>query len=465
MQVVTRFAPSPTGWLHLGSARTALFNYLYARKHSGTFFLRIEDTDLLRSTPEAVQQIFDALRWLRLDWDEPVVFQSKRQQRHKEVGQSLFEKGMAYWCHCSQDRLQALREIEKSQGRVIGYDRHCRDLNLSEEPGVSTLRLKAPLTGSVHLFDHLKGELSLKCDALDDMILLRSDGSPTYMLAVVVDDHDMKITHIIRGDDHLTNAFRQANLYHALGWNLPEMTHIPLIYGIDGAKLSKRHGAVDVQHYKSEGFLPEAVESVLLRLGWAHGNEEKISRTNALKWFDFSGLSPSPGRFDEEKLIDLNKFYICHYDLENLWNILEMKGDKIRGFKVLSELQKRAKTLIDLKEHLNLYVHEEIPKISCEMLRNILPKHCELLKNFADSFPENFGEVESFVKNFVEQKAIKLSEFGKSLRVMLLGKTSSVGLYHMLEVLGPLWIQKRIYSALKDRVECLSSLSYKADEE
>ncbi|ETZ05289.1 glutamate--tRNA ligase [Holospora undulata] len=449
MKVVTRFAPSPTGWLHLGSARTALFNYLYARKHAGSFFLRIEDTDLQRSTPQAVQQIFDALRWLRLDWDEPVVFQSKRQHRHREIGQVLFQNDSAYWCHCTQERLQNLRETARIQGKVIGYDRHCREKNLPEVPGVSVLRLRAPLTGGVHLNDHLKGALYLQCDALDDMVLLRCDGSATYMLAVVVDDHDMGITHIIRGDDHLTNAFRQANLYHALGWNLPEMTHIPLIHGADGAKLSKRHGAADVQYYKIHGFLPEAVESVLLRLGWAYGNEEKISRENALKWFDFSGLSPSPGRFDEEKLIDLNKFYICQYSPEKLWEVLEMQGDKARGIKVMSELQKRAKTLIDLKEHLSLYVQEEVPGISLDALKEITPEFFEYLKTFSQALKNDDGDMESFLKDFVKKREIKLSDFGKSLRIVLLGRTSSVGLYHMLDVLGPSWIQTRIQSAVK----------------
>ncbi|PPE06912.1 glutamate--tRNA ligase [Holospora curviuscula] len=455
MNVVTRFAPSPTGWLHLGSARTALFNFLYARKYGGKFFLRIEDTDSERSTPQAVQQIFDALHWLRLDWDEPVVFQSQRRQRHMEVGELLLEKGMAYWCYCTPDRLQTLRETAKLQGKIIGYDRHCRSLDLPSLPGVSALRLKSPLAGSLHLNDHLKGSLCIQAESLDDMVLLRRDASPTYMLAVVVDDHDMEITHIIRGDDHLTNAFRQANLYHALGWCVPQLVHIPLIHGMDGAKLSKRHGAVDVQYYKSQGFFPEAVESALLRLGWAHGNEEKISRENALHWFDLDGLSPSPSRFDEEKLLDLNKYYIHHYTPSHLWAILEMQGDKVRGLEVLPELQKRAKTLIDLREHLNLYVYEEIPVIPIELLGLINAQHEQYLHEFSDGVVQHSDDLELFLKNFVATRGIKLPEFAKSLRIVLLGRTASVGLYHMLNILGPSWIIQRIRKALKTRTDCL----------
>ena len=455
MKVTTRFAPSPTGWLHLGSARTALFNFLYARRHKGSFFLRIEDTDTARSTPEAVQQIFDALKWLRLYWDEPVVFQSQRKQRHMDVGQTLFEQRLAYWCHCRPERLQTLRETARLQGKNIGYDRHCRTLNLPYMPGVSALRLKAPLTGLIHLKDHLKGDLSLKCETLDDMILLRCDASPTYMLAVVVDDHDMGITHVIRGDDHLTNAFRQANLYNALGWSLPEMVHIPLIHGPDGAKLSKRHGAIDIHYYKNHGFLPEAMESALLRLGWSHGDEEKISRKNALHWFDLGGLSPSPARFDEEKLLDLNKHYLHHYSPEQLWDILEMDGDKMRGLEVLPELQKRGKTLIDLKEHLSLYVHKSIQTVPLELWKTVPLEHFDYLKDFADELKKDNPCTEAFLKDFLASRGIKLPEFAKSLRIFLLGRTASVGLYHMLNTLGSSWITHRIERAL----ETLKSVS------
>jgi glutamyl-tRNA synthetase len=450
MDIVTRFAPSPTGSLHLGSARTALFNFLYARGRGGTFFLRIEDTDLQRSTPEAVQQIMDALRWLRLDWDEPVVFQSKRRARHVEVGRDLVARGQAYWCHCTLERLERVREVARLEKRCISYDRHCRDLDLHEISGSSILRLKAPLTGEVQFHDQLKGDLTLQCDTLDDMVLLRSDGSPTYMLAVVVDDHDMKITHIIRGDDHLTNAFRQINLYRALGWHVPDMAHIPLIHNAKGMKLSKRHGDVGIEYYKERGIFPEALESALVRLGWAHENDEKITRQNALHWFDFRGLSPSPARFDEAKVWDLNKYYLQHMALETLWDMTGLEGDKIKALQVLPELVKRAKTLHELTQQLRLYVMQDVLVVDKALLSELNPKALACLQSIAfglkniQSSSVQEGWAKAHLERCVQEHELKLSEIAKALRIVLLGETVSIGIYHVLEVLGPEWIKKRI---------------------
>ena len=450
MNIVTRFAPSPTGSLHIGSARTALFNFLYAKGRGGRFFLRIEDTDLQRSTPEAVQQIIDALEWLRLDWDGPIVFQSQRRARHVEVGRELVEQGKAYWCHCTPERLEKVRETARIEKTCISYDRHCRNLALPEVPHHSVLRLKAPLTGALQLHDQLKGLLTLQCDTLDDMVLLRSDGSPTYMLAVVVDDHDMQVTHIIRGDDHLTNAFRQMNIYHALGWSVPAMAHIPLIHNAQGNKLSKRQGDVGVEHYKALGIFPEALESALVRLGWAHGNDEKITRQDALKWFDFSGLSPSPARFDYAKVLDLNKHYLHHMPLEKLWMMTGLEGDQNRAFHVLPELIKRATTLQDLTQQLMLYVTQDVNLAHPELVDELPSEMRQILQDFASALRGmNIRELqEGWAKTFLEECAqkhsLKLSELAKALRIVLLGHTVSIGIYHVLETLGPEWIIFRI---------------------
>lgn len=458
MNIVTRFAPSPTGSLHLGSARTALFNFLYARGRGGKFFLRIEDTDLQRSTPEAVQQIIDALKWLRLDWDEPIVFQSQRRQRHVEVGRDLVAQDKAYWCHCTPDRLERVRETARLEKRCISYDRHCRDLRLPEISGSSILRLKAPLAGTIQFHDQLKGHLTLQSETLDDMVLLRSDGSPTYMLAVVVDDHDMKVTHIIRGDDHLTNAFRQINVYHALGWHVPIMAHIPLIHNAAGTKLSKRHGDVGIEYYKSLGIFPEALESALVRLGWAHENDEKITRDNALKWFDFSGLSPSPARFDEAKVLDLNKYYLQHMPLETLWDMTGLEGDTKKALQVLPELIKRAKTLNELTQQLQLYVVQDVTLADEALLTELDAKAMACLKDIssglkdmeAASLKEGWAKV--YLEDYVQRHELKLSEIAKALRITLLGQTVSIGIYHVLEVLGPEWISTRIQATLNKGV-------------
>src|SRR5579884_3988707 len=317
MTVVVRFAPSPTGFLHIGGARTALFNWLFARHHQrygagGTFRLRIEDTDRLRSTPEAVAAIIDGLSWLGLDWDGEIVHQFARAGRHAEVARRLLAEGRAYHCYCTPAELEAMRERARAEKRSVRYDGTWRDRDPGEAPsGVApVIRLRAPQEGATTVHDLVQGEVTVANSELDDLILLRADGTPTYNLSVVVDDHDMGVTHVIRGDDHLNNAFRQLQIYRALDWPPPEFAHVPLIHGSDGAKLSKRHGALGVEAYRDMGYLPEALRNYLLRLGWGHGDDEIISTQQAIEWFDLDAVGKAPSRFDFAKLENLNGHYI-----------------------------------------------------------------------------------------------------------------------------------------------------------
>ena len=309
MNIVTRFAPSPTGFLHIGGARTALFNFLLARHFGGKFLLRIEDTDRERSTQEAVDAIFNGLKWLGIDWDNEPVFQFTRCAHHVELAEQLVKEGKAYYCYCTPEELEQMREESKKRGKSPRYNRMWRDRDPKEAPtgAKHVIRLKAPLTGQTVVDDIVQGTVSVDNEELDDMILVRSDGTPTFMLSVVVDDHDMGVTHVIRGDDHLTNTFRQKQIYEALRWTPPIYGHIPLIHGPDGAKLSKRHGALGVEAYKDMGFLPEAICNALLRLGWSHGDDEIISREQAIEWFNVENLGKSASRLDFAKLNNLNK--------------------------------------------------------------------------------------------------------------------------------------------------------------
>ena len=312
MTVIVRFAPSPTGFLHIGGARTALFNWLFARHHGGKFLLRIEDTDRVRSTPEAVSAIIDGLSWLGLQWDGEIVHQFARAARHAEVARQLIAAGRAYYCYCTPAELEAMRERARAEKRSIRYDGTWRDRDPSEAPpGIPpAIRLKAPQQGSTTIRDLVQGEVTVSNAELDDLIILRGDGTPTYNLSVVVDDHDMGVTHVIRGDDHLNNAFRQKQIYEALDWAVPEFAHVPLIHGPDGAKLSKRHGALAIDAYRELGYLPEALRNYLLRLGWSHGDDEIISTDQATDWFDIGDVGRAPARFDFAKLDSLNGHYI-----------------------------------------------------------------------------------------------------------------------------------------------------------
>ncbi|MDR2794320.1 MAG: glutamate--tRNA ligase, partial [Holosporaceae bacterium] len=328
--MVTRFAPSPTGFLHIGGARTALFNWLLARHHGGKFLLRIEDTDRARSTPEAVDAIFKGLQWLGINWDEEPVFQFSRASRHVKLAEQLVESGNAYYCYCTPEELEAMREEAKSRGVSPKYngiwrDRDPQDAPLDVRP---VIRLKAPVDGKTTLNDIVQGTVTVDNAQLDDMVLVRSDGTPTFMLSVVVDDHEMGITHVIRGDDHLTNTFRQIQIYRAFGWDMPKFGHIPLIHGPDGAKLSKRHGALGIESYKDMGFLPEAICNCLLRLGWSHGDDEIISIPQAIEWFSTDNLGKSASRLDFSKLENLNGYYMREAPNERLLHcLLEIIGD------------------------------------------------------------------------------------------------------------------------------------------
>src|SRR6059058_2148411 len=310
--VVTRFAPSPTGFLHIGGARTALFNWLYAKKFGGKMLLRIEDTDRERSTKEAILAILDGLKWLELDWDGDVIYQFSRAARHREVAEQLLASGKAYRCYATAEELTAMREKARAEGRTRLYDGLWRDRDPAEVPeGMKpTIRLKAPQTGETVIEDQVQGRVVWQNENLDDLVLLRGDGNPTYMLAVVVDDHDMGVTHVIRGDDHLINAARQKQIYDALGWNVPTMAHIPLIHGPDGSKLSKRHGALGVDAYRAMGYLPAAMRNYLVRLGWSHGDQEIFSMQEMIAAFDLPQVGRSPARFDFAKLESLNGHYL-----------------------------------------------------------------------------------------------------------------------------------------------------------
>src|SRR5947209_19511278 len=323
-QIVTRFAPSPTGFLHIGGARTALFNWLYARGHGGKFLLRIEDTDRARSTEEAIAAIFDGLTWLGLEWDGEPVHQFSRAARHREVAERLLREGKAYYCYATTEELAQMREKARAEGRSKLYNGLWRDRDPSypRPAGAPVIRLKAPLTGETIIEDQVQGRVVWQNENLDDLVLLRSDGTPTYMLAVVVDDHDMGVTHIIRGDDHLTNAARQTQIYQALGWGVPVMAHIPLIHGPDGSKLSKRHGALGVDAYRAMGYLPAAMRNYLARLGWSHGDDEIMSTDQLIAWFDIGGIGKTAARFDFAKLENLNAHYIRGMDDDRLMALL-----------------------------------------------------------------------------------------------------------------------------------------------
>src|ERR1700731_3982215 len=364
--IITRFAPSPTGFLHIGGARTALFNWLYARGRGGTMLLRIEDTDRERSTKAAIAAILDGLTWLGIGWDGEVVYQFSRAARHREVAEALLVAGQAYRCYASQQELDEMREVARREGRSKLYDGRWRDRDPAEAPpGVKpVIRLKAPLTGETVIDDQVQGRVTWQNENLDDLVLLRSDGNPTYMLAVVVDDHDMGVTHIIRGDDHLTNAARQKQIYEALGWTVPVMAHIPLIHGPDGAKLSKRHGALGIEAYRAMGYLPAAMRNYLVRLGWSHGDQEIFSTDEMIAAFDLPQIGRSPARFDFAKLESLNGHYMRQSSDTDLLAAIDkllphLPGGAERAAKLtpavreqvmaaMAGLKERAKTLVEL---------------------------------------------------------------------------------------------------------------------
>lgn len=452
--VVTRFAPSPTGFLHIGGARTALFNWLYARRMGGQFLLRIEDTDRARSTEPAIAAILDGMRWLGLDWDGEEVYQFARAARHAEVAHQLIAAGHAYVCHLTQDELAAMRAAAQAEKRPFRIDSPWRDAVTApaqpNTPGV--VRLRAPREGRLTIVDRVQGEVSVDAAEIDDFVLLRSDGTPTYMLSVVVDDHDMGVTHVIRGDDHLNNAFRQLVLLNAMDWPVPVYGHVPLIHGQDGAKLSKRHGALGVDAYRDEmGMLPEAVNNYLLRLGWGHGDEEIISRDQAIAWFDIDGVGRSPSRFDIKKLENLNGHYmreagdarLAALAAGHLAAILPRPvtpEDETLLTAAMPALKPRAKTLIELAEGA-IFLFDTLPLAYEDKARDaIAAAPAGLLAEMAtmfDGLPEwTMEALEAAVRAAAEQRGLGLGKLAQPLRSALTGRAISPGIFDVLFLLG-----------------------------
>ena len=453
MTIVCRFAPSPTGFLHIGGARTALFNWLFARHHGGKFRLRIEDTDRARSTKEAVDAIINGLKWLELDWDDEVVFQFARASRHAEVAHQLLAAGNAYRCYCSPEELEAMRAKAKAEGRPIRYDGTWRDRDPADAPaGVKpVIRLKAPQTGQTVIRDRVQGDVTIDNQQLDDMVLLRADGTPTYMLSVVVDDYDMGVNHVIRGDDHLNNAARQMQLIQATGWPVPVYAHIPMIHGADGAKLSKRHGALAVEAYRDMGLLPEAMRNYLLRLGWSHGDDEVISTAQAIAWFDLDHVGRSPSRFDMVKMTNLNGHYLRDADDRRLVGLVSERLPALgltvdatgqeRLLRGMNGLKQRAKTLIDLTESASFYVKAR-PLAKDEKAAKLLTGDGrQRLASVRSAIAA--GEVawtaaglEAAVRDAAAAAGAKLGDLAQPLRAALTGTTMSPPIFEVLEILG-----------------------------
>jgi glutamyl-tRNA synthetase len=457
-QVVTRFAPSPTGFLHIGGARTALFNWLYAKRFGGKFLLRIEDTDRERSTEAAVEAIIDGLKWLGLDWDGEAISQFARAERHREVAHALLASGGAYRCYASTEELEEMREKARLEGRPMRYDGRWRDRDPAEAPpGVApVIRLRARQEGETVIDDLVQGKVTFANKDLDDLVLLRSDGNPTYMLAVVVDDHDMGVTHIIRGDDHLTNAARQTQIYQALGWDVPAMAHIPLIHGPDGAKLSKRHGALGVDAYRAMGYLPAALRNYLARLGWSHGDKEFFTAEELVAAFDLAAVGRSPSRFDYAKLENVNGHYMRASGDAELYKALiatlpylpsgpeaearldDKKRAELRA--AIPGLKERAKTLVELLDGaaflfanrplaMDAKAEEILARAGRLHLKNLLPR----LAGLKDWTAVNAEQV---VRAYAEEQGAKLGVVAQPLRAALTGRSTSPGIFDVLEVLG-----------------------------
>jgi glutamyl-tRNA synthetase len=442
-QVVTRFAPSPTGFLHIGGARTALFNWLYARHHGGRFVLRIEDTDKARSTQAAIDAILDGMTWLGLDWDGEAHFQSEYADRHAEIAARMLSDGHAYKCWMTQEELAAQREAAKAERRPFRTRSPWRDA-AGEGEGGYVIRLKAPQEGETAIDDLVQGKVVVQNAELDDFVLLRSDGSPTYMLAVVVDDHDMGVTHVIRGDDHLNNAFRQLAIIRAMGWPEPVYGHVPLIHGADGAKLSKRHGALGVETYRDElGMLPEAVFNYLLRLGWGHGDDEIISRAQAIEWFDADAIGKSPSRFDLKKLENLNGHYLREAEPARLAALVAPRlpnadiGLLERAMPVLTPRAKDLNELADgaafLFKSVPLDMDEKAALLLAGEARDLLGRVHQALAQTGDWTAE---ATEQAVREVAEASGVKLGQVAQPLRAALTGRATSPGIFDVLALLG-----------------------------
>ncbi|QHQ34724.1 glutamate--tRNA ligase [Algicella marina] len=447
--VVTRFAPSPTGYLHIGGARTALFNWLFARHHQGKFLLRIEDTDKARSTPEATEAIYAGLRWLGLDWDDEPVSQAERAPRHTEVAHQMLANGTAYKCYATKEEIDTYREAAKAAGRPPLFRSPWRN-SVEETDLPYVVRLKAPQTGETAVEDAVQGSVTWKNETLDDLILLRSDGSPTYMLAVVVDDHDMGVTHVIRGDDHLTNAARQSLIYKANGWDLPVFAHIPLIHGPDGAKLSKRHGALGVEAYRDMGYPAAAMRNYLARLGWSHGDDEFFTTEQAIDWFTLDTIGKSPARFDFKKLESISGQHIRSMEAEEILSELSkfvaaQNGPGFTTSQVMAlraaapGLRDRAKTIPELLEMAHFILgsrpfepDEKAARQLDTVSRGMLKQLTSRLQN-VDWTAENIQEA---VKHFADEEELKLGKVAQPMRAALTGRTISPSVFDMMEILG-----------------------------
>jgi glutamyl-tRNA synthetase len=458
MTVITRFAPSPTGYLHIGGARTALFNWLFARHYNGKFLLRIEDTDRTRSTNDAIQVIFKGLEWLGLDWDEDPIFQFSRANRHITVAEATVKAGHAYYCYCSPEELEQMKQNAIAEGRPPIYDGRWRDRDPSEAPSDvrPVIRIRMPREGETVIHDTVQGTVTVQSSQLDDMILVRSDGTPTYMLAVVVDDHDMGITHIIRGDDHLTNAFRQKQIYEALGWATPIFSHIPLIHGSDGTKLSKRHGALGVDAYKTMGFLPEAMRNYLARLSWAHGDDEIFSTQQAIEWFDGTSIGKSAARFDMVKLTSLNGHYIQSSSNERLLQLLKAHHPELtdqqstRILLGMDGLKQRAKTLVELWDNAQIYVWD-IPPFYNEKTKTLLDNKLFLSQLWNGLSSVTLWEeqcLHDWAKSFAETHNLKLGDVAQPIRAVLTGSTVSPSIFEVATIIGRELVEKRFQHVL-----------------
>jgi glutamyl-tRNA synthetase len=468
--VVTRFAPSPTGYLHIGGGRTALFNWLYAKRFGGKMLLRIEDTDRERSTPEAIEAIIDGMKWLGLEWDGDPIYQFARASRHAEVAHDLVARGKAYYCYASQEELTEMREKARAEGKPMRYDGRWRDRDPATAPaGVKpVVRLRAPTEGETVVDDKVQGKVTWSNKDLDDLVLLRSDDTPTYMLAVVVDDHDMGVTHIIRGDDHLTNGARQTQIYEACGWDVPVMAHIPLIHGPDGAKLSKRHGALGVEAYRAMGYLPAALRNYLLRLGWSHGDQEIFSTEEMTKLFDLKNVGRSAARFDFAKLANLNGIYMRQTDDTEIMAALEIILPELDGgpaFKaalddtararlmtLMSGLKERAKTLVELFEGAKFIVAQRPLQLD-EKARALLndegkQRLREIIAVLEPVTDWTLANTEGAVRALSEASGAKLGHLAQPLRAALTGQSTSPGIFDVLAALG----REESLDRLKDQV-------------
>jgi glutamyl-tRNA synthetase len=453
--IVTRFAPSPTGFLHIGGARTALFNWLFARHHGGKFVLRIEDTDKARSTKAAIDAILDGMRWLSLDWDGHEYYQSQFEARHAEIARELLDRGHAYRCYMTQEELAAERAKAQAEWRPFRIRSPWRDRTDGNPDAPFVIRLKAPQEGQTIIDDKVQGRVEVQNAEIDDFVLLRSDGTPTYMLAVVVDDHDMGVTHVIRGDDHLNNAFRQLAIIRAMGWEEPIYAHVPLIHGPDGAKLSKRHGALGVDAYRDElGMLPEAVSNYLLRLGWGHGDDEIISREQAIEWFDLDHVGKSPSRFDFKKLENLNGHYIREADDERLAQLVAPRAGAVTAdqrellVRAMPELKARAHDLHKLAEGARFLFDRRPLAMDPAAEALLTPESRALLKaaHGALSSVESWEHdpLEQAIRDVAEREGVKLGKLAQPLRAALTGRTTSPGIFDVLVLLGQGESLKRI---------------------